>query len=205
MCLRESSVKTNKEKNDETHETRRQEQAGIPRRLRTLRQSDGRGPGQVPVRRRRGRPRPLGYALQKPVASGGRALVRIVTIKLRNIEYFHYIISCFISLTHNSTIGIADHLPFHIEAVADRLGKVIDDRLSVRGRQERIGYPLTSLEEIWIKRPSLEPLRGRLKAIEMRRSKRNRAYAGKPRRPKVERTSRKAAKWPQGAASICMA
>ena len=66
-----------------------------------------------------------------------------------------------------------------------------------------VGYPLTSLDEIRIKRPSLEPLRRRLKAIEMRRSKRDRACAGQPRRPKVERTSE--AKWPQGAASICMA
>ena len=56
MCLRECPIKTNKEKNDETHETRRQEPVGIPRRLRTLRQSDSRGPGQVPVRNQGGVP-----------------------------------------------------------------------------------------------------------------------------------------------------
>ena len=33
---------------------------------------------------------------------------------------------------------MADHHPFHIEAVADGLGKAIDDRLSGRRRQERI-------------------------------------------------------------------
>ena len=69
--------------------------------------------------------------------------------------------------------------------------------------ETEVGYTLTSFDEIRIKRPSLEPLRGRLKAIEMRRSMRDRAYAWQPRRPKVERTSE--AKWPQGAASICMA
>ena len=31
--------------------------------------------------------------------------------------------------------------------------------------EAEVGYPLTSLDEIRIKRPSLEPLRGRLKAI----------------------------------------
>ena len=92
-------------------------------------------------------------------------------------------------------------------------GRTAATRRPARGRdgsvelvsEAEVGYPLTPLDEIRIKRPSLEPLACRLKAIEMRRSKRNRAYAGKPRRPKVERTSRKAAKWPQGAASICMA
>ena len=31
--------------------------------------------------------------------------------------------------------------------------------------EAEVGYPLTSLDEIRIKRPSLEPLRGRFKAI----------------------------------------